>query len=127
MKARKIYGLLGGIAALAMCATAFAQDGPPPRDDQSGPPQERMGGGPGGPGGMRGPGGQGFGGPGMGGPRMGMRRMGGPGLEPLVLRPDVAKELKLSDSQVKKLKALFPRPDRMNGMRGGPGGMGMRQ
>jgi len=64
--------------------------------------QGRMGGGPGG---------------------HGMQR-GGPGMEPLVMRPDVIKELKLSESQQKKIKALFPGPGGRDGMRSGPGGPG---
>jgi hypothetical protein len=97
MKSKKIYGLLSAMALTAVCASAFAQDGPPQGDQNGQPTMQRRDGGPGG---------------------QGMRRMG-PGMEPLFMRPDVQKELKLTDDQIEKLKALMPRP-RM----GGPGGGG---
>src|SRR5436305_11751859 len=101
MKANKVYGVLGTLAAMAVCTTAFAQGGPPPDDGQGEPPpdmRQDQGGGPGGPGGQ------------------GMRRMGPP-MEPLFMRPDVQKELKLTDDQIEKLRDLMPRPPM-----GGPGG-----
>lgn len=97
MKGFKVYGLIATLAAMAVCASALAQDGPP----QSGQPDTQQG--PGSGHGMRGPG----------------RRMGPPP-EPLVLRPDVQKELKLSDEQIKKLRAIM-RPRMGGGPGGGPG------
>lgn len=92
MKGFKVYGLL---AAFAIAATmACAQDGPPP-------PQ----------------GGGGYGGPGM---EQGPRRPMGP--PPLFLRPDAQKELKLTDEQIEKLRALMPPPPGAQG--GGGRGMG---
>lgn len=85
--------LVFGLAAA--CAVALAQ-GPGP-----GGPQ----GGPGGPGGQR-----------MG-QRMGMMRGGG---LRLIMRPDVQKELAITDAQKVKLGELFP--DRRMGGPGGPGG-----
>lgn len=88
MKGFKVYGLLAAFAVVA--AIAGAQDGPPPQG----------GGGYGGrPGMEQGPG----------------RRMGPP---PLFLRPDVQKELKLTDEQIEKLKSMMPPPP---GARGGGG------
>jgi hypothetical protein len=92
MKGFKVYGLVATLAAMAVCASALAQDGPP-QGGQGGPPDMQGQG-------MRGPG----------------RRMGPPP-EPLVLRPDVQKELKLSDDQIKKLRSIMRPP-----MGGGPGG-----
>lgn len=103
MKAKRVYGLISMMALFAVCASAFAQDGPPPQDERGGPPPMQG----------RGPeGGQ-------------MRRMGPP-MVPLFMRPDVQKELKLSDEQVEKLRQLMPPPP-MGGpdvMRGGPAGEG---
>ena len=82
MKANKIYGLIGMLAMIAVCASAFAQDGPPPPDGQNVPPPQL-------------------------GPRM---RRTGPPMEPLFMRPEVQKELKLTDDQIQKLKALLPPP-----------------
>ncbi len=96
MKGFKVYGLIATIAAMAVGPSALAQDGPPQ-------------GGPGGPPDMQ----QGQGGQGMRGPGQRM----GPPPEPLVLRPDVQKELKLSDDQIKKLRTIIRPP-----IHGGPGG-----
>lgn len=103
MKANKVYGLLSVLALTAVCASAFAQGGPP-RDDQNGVRRQ-------------GPGGEGPGGRGMG------RRMGPP-MEPLFMRPDVQKELKLTDEQIDKLRELMPRPRMGGGPDGGPGQRG---
>ena len=102
MKGFKVYGLIATLAAMAVCAGALAQDGPPQggQGGPGGPPDMQQG--PGGGQGMRGPG----------------RRMGPPP-EPLVFRPDVQKELKLSDDQIKKLHSILRPP-----MGGGPGGQG---
>lgn len=97
MKGFKIYGFIATLAAFAVCASAFAQDGPPPQGDRGGPPPDMQQG--------RGPG----------------MRMGRP-LEPLLMRSDVQKELKLSDEQIKKLRPLFRPIDR--GPEGGPDRMG---
>src|SRR4051794_10590833 len=100
------------ILALALCGAALAygqdpQGGPP----QGGPPQGGPGGWQGGPppAGPNGPGMQRGGpmGPGM---MMGVK-MGGPRI---LMRPDVQKELKLSDEQKQKLGQIMPPP-------GGPG------
>ena len=104
MKANKIYGLLSVLALTAVCASAFAQGGPPPQDDQNGPPPPQ------GPGGL--------------GPD-GMHRHMGPPVEPLFMRPDVQKELKLTDDQIAKLRELLPPPpmgrqDQFGGQPGGP-------
>src|SRR5579885_369129 len=98
MKARKVYVLVASLAAMIVCANAFAQGGPP-QDDQNGPPPRPP---------MDGQ---------MGGP--GMRPVGPP-MEPLIMRPDVCKELKLSEDQVKKIQALLPPPphDRDGGGQG---------
>lgn len=98
MKANKVYGLLSALAMTAVCASAFAQGGPPQNDDQNGPPPRDMQQVPGGPGGQ-------------------MGRTMGPMEPPLIMRPDVCKELKLSEDQVKKIKELMPPPPGM----GGPG------
>src|SRR5262249_10958548 len=109
MKAKRVFGLIGVMALFAVCASAFAQDGPPPDNDRNGPPP------------MQGPGGQ------M------MRRMGGPQMVPLFMRPDVQKELKLTDEQIEKLRQLMPpppmgEPDSMQGGFGRQGGeMHLRQ
>src|SRR5437016_4132137 len=98
MKGFKVFGLIATLAATAVCTSAFAQDGPPPQGGQGGPPDMRQG-----PQGM----------PGGPGQRMGR------GPEPLLMRPDVQKELKLTDEQIRKLRPLF-RP--MGGPMRGPGG-----
>jgi len=95
MKAKQMYGLIGIMALFAVCASAFAQDGSPPPNDQNGPPpMQRPGGG-----------------------MMG-RRMGPSGMEPLIMRPDVQKELKVTDDQMEKIKQLLPPPP-MGGLDGG--------
>jgi len=106
MKVYKTYGLLSVLAMAAVCTSAFAQGGPPPQDDQNGPPPPMQGGR-------------------MGGPGGDMRRMGPP-MEPLFMRPDVQKELKLTDDQIAKLQQLLPPPP-MDGPGAGQDGMRGRQ
>ena len=113
MKAMKTYGLIATLAMAAICTSAFAQGGPPP---PRGGGQPDMQGGP------------------QGGPGMGLRM--GPHEAPLLMRPDVQKELKLTEEQIEKIKGLFPPP--MGGPHegmapgggqgfGGPGGQPGRQ
>lgn len=97
---RTITRLFAITALVAAFATSFAQGG------FGGPPQ-------GGPGGQQG-GRQG----GPGGPGQQMRAPRGP---QLLRHPDVQKELKLSDSQMKAIDQAFPQ---MGGGQGGPGGPG---
>lgn len=90
------------LAALGACLAmgqGDVQGGPPPF--QQGPPPA----GPGGQGGMR------------RAPRPGM--MGGPGM---LMRPDVQKELKLSQDQIDRLREAMPPPPNFGGPgQGGPG------
>lgn len=97
MNTRKTTALLAALATIPLVASAIAQQGGPP-----GPP-------PGGQGGFGGPGGfQGPRPPMMGGPGMGSR---------ILMRPEVQKELKLSDEQIDKIRAII-------GPMSGPGGPG---
>lgn len=97
MKHLKLYGLLATLALGIVLASA-----------QGGPPPGAQGGG-------------GFGGPQgrMGGP--GPRGMGGRGPEPLLARPDVQRELKLTEEQIEKLGPLL-RPPMGQGGQGDFGG-----
>src|SRR5689334_5371919 len=122
----KKLNLMAMALGLCFATAAFGQEppegapqgppqGPPPGQQGGFPPQGGFQGGPP-------PGFQGQGGPGQfqRGPMGPMRP---PLMGPmLLLRNDVKKELKLSEEQVKKIRALAP----MAGP-GGPGGFGQRQ
>lgn len=86
MKGFKGIGLIATVAAFAICASALAQDGPPQPGEGGQPGQA---------------------GPGM---RGGLGRRMGPPPEPLVFRPDVQKELRLTDDQIKKLRSIMRPP-----------------
>lgn len=92
------------LIALAVLGAGFAMG---QGDGQGGPPQFQQGPPPAGPGG-----------PGMRrAPRPGM--MGGPGI---LMRPDVQRELKLSEDQIKRLREAMPPPRGFGGPgQGGPG------
>jgi hypothetical protein len=96
------------ILALAICGSCLAFGQEPPQGPPPGGGQGFRGGPPGGPQGMRG-------GPGM--------MMGGPRI---LMRPDVQKELKITDDQRQKLADLMPPgPGAFEGRPGGPpGGFG---
>lgn len=97
MKLRNTMATLAALATIPLAAMALAQGAGP----QGGPPQ--------------GLGGQGRG---PGGPQGPMRVMGGPGGGArILLRPDVQRELKLTEDQIGKIREAVGGP-------GGPGGRG---
>lgn len=104
----RLFAITALVAAFALSYGQGGFGGPP----QGGPDR-------GGPG----QGGPGQGGPGQGGPGQQFRMPRGP---QLLKNPDVQKELKLSDAQMKAIDQAFPQPGGGQGGRGGPGGPGMQ-
>ena len=94
----------GIVTMFAMTAgTVYAQDAPPPPPQGGGGPQ---------------------GGPGMGGPMMGAPRMGLPHSMQLVNRPDVSRDLGLTQDQHEQIRDILDRAREKMGPPpgGGPGG-----